>query len=211
MGLLGAILSVAQWIFFIGLALSPFVAIVWAKRKRAKSRKDSDRLDDQLVGAWDEYIDLLVDHGKPILRKSTRRELMSAYDDINGAEMSSLGDQAAFADYFPEQLSVERGWQIVDQTRSRLSAEANPLRRIRAALSLRSFVREFSPRAQIRLVAGAFAFSSPQAGTERHSVVTALRAFIKAIPRATPKKPQDLGNKQESKVGSDDETHAERR
>ena len=189
MGLLGAILTVVQWLFFVGLAMSPFVAIIWAKRARAINRKAADRLDDRLIGAWDEYVDLLVDYGKPIIRRSTRSELTSSYEDPNGAEMSNLGDQAAFADYFPDQLSVERGWLIVDETRTRMMAEANLFRRIRAALSLRSFVRELSPRDQIRLVAGALAFTSPQAQSERQSFSQTVGAFAMALPRISRKKP----------------------
>jgi hypothetical protein len=128
-------------------------------------------------------VDLLVDFGRPIMRKSTRSELMAAYKDPNGREMAILGDHGAFSDYFPEDGLVERAWDIVEETKQTLIAESKLPRRIRGALSLRSFVRDLSPRGQISLVRGALSFASTSNQEERPGLSSMGRSVLQAVKK----------------------------
>lgn len=181
MGALAVVFAILQWTLVALFIVSPFALVIWAKRQRSIGRRSAERTDDKLVGAWDEYVDLMVDFGRPIMRKSTRSELMAAYKDSNGREMSMLGDHGAFSDYFPEDGMVERAWDIVEETKQTLKAESKLPRRIRGALSLRSFVRDLSPQGQLSLVRGALSFSSTSSPDERPGLSSMGRSILHAL------------------------------
>lgn len=181
MGILAVLFTLVQWTLVALFIASPFALVLWAKRQRSLGRRSAERSDDKLVGAWDEYVDLLVDFGRPIMRKSTRSELMAAYKDPNGREMAILGDHGAFSDYFPEDSLVERAWDIVEETKQTLIAESKLPRRIQGALSLRSFVRDLSPRGQISLVRGALSFASTPSQEERPGLSSMGRSVLQAL------------------------------
>jgi hypothetical protein len=75
-----------------------------------------------------------------------------------------LADEAAFADYFPSNESALRAWNLVDEALVELRTRATLVQRLRANLSLKSFVRQLSPRDQVRLVQGAFTFNEAHPG-----------------------------------------------
>jgi hypothetical protein len=183
MGILAVIFAVLQWTLVTLFIASPFALVLWAKRQRRLGRRTSERSDDKLVGAWDEYVDLMVDFGRPIMRKSTRSELMAAYKDPNGPEMAALGDYGAFADYFPDDKLVERAWDIVEETGQTLRTGSKLPRRILGALSIRSFVRDLSPRGQIDLVRGALSFSSTSSTEERPTLSSMGRSVLVAVKK----------------------------
>jgi len=201
-GILSVIFAVVQWTLVTLFIASPFALVIWAKKQRRLGRRTSERSDDKLVGAWDEYVDLMVDFGRPIMRKSTRSELMAAYKDPNGPEMAALGDYGAFADYFPEDSLIDRAWEIVDQTGQTLRTEAKLSRRIRGALSVRSFVRDLSPRGQINLVRGALSFASTSSTEEKPTLSSIGRSVLNVAKKIRLKKKKVRKKRKRSKVGS---------
>jgi hypothetical protein len=202
MGVLAVIFAVVQWTLVTLFIASPFALVLWAKKQRRLGRRTSERSDDKLLGAWDEYVDLMVDFGRPIMRKSTRSELMAAYKDPNGPEMAVLGDKGAFSDYFPDDSLVERAWDIVEETRQSLKTESKLPRRIRGALSLRSFVRDLSPRGQINLVRGALSFASTSSTEEKPSLSSMGRSVLVAVKKIRLRTKKVKKKSKRSKAGS---------
>jgi hypothetical protein len=202
MGILAVIFAVVQWTLVTLFVASPFALVLWAKKQRRLGRRTSERSDDKLLGAWDEYVDLMVDFGRPIMRKSTRSELMAAYKDPNGPEMAILGDEGAFSDYFPDDSLVERAWGIVEETRQALNTESKLPRRIRGALSLRSFVRDLSPRGQINLVRGALSFASTSSTEEKPSLSSMGRSVLVAVKKIRLRTKKVKKKSKRSKAGS---------
>lgn len=186
------LLVVVQWGLVVAVVLSPFVLILWVKRRRRNDRYFAEMLDERIVGAWDEYMDLRVDYGAPIRRYSTRREVAAEFDDSRASELAQLADEAAFADYFPLNESATRAWNLVDDTSAELKASASWWQRFRANFSLKSFVRQLSPREQVRLVQGALAFSNARPGGPDSTALDMTRSMLKTARRGLfrPRRPR---------------------
>ena len=127
---------------------------------------------------------------------------MAAYKDPNGPEMAVLGDKGAFSDYFPDDSLVERAWDIVEETRQSLKTESKLPRRIRGALSLRSFVRDLSPRGQINLVRGALSFASTSSTEEKPSLSSMGRSVLVAVKKIRLRTKKVKKKSKRSKAGS---------
>ncbi len=186
------VLTVLQWALVVAIVLSPFVLILWVKRRRRNERFSAELLDERIVGAWDEYMDLRVDYGAPIRRYSTRREIVADFDDLRSQELAKLADEAAFADYYPPNESATRAWNLVDDAAAELRTSGSWLRRARAKLSLKSFVRQLSPRDQVRLVQGALAFTNARPGGAESTALDMTRSMLKTARQGLfkPRRPR---------------------
>lgn len=186
------LLTALQWISAVAIVLSPFVLILWVKRRRRSERYFSEMLDERIVGAWDEYMDLRVDYGAPIRRYSTRREIAVEFGDARSRELAQLADEAAFADYFPLNESATRAWNLVEDAGVELRNSASWWQRLRANFSLKSFVRQLSPRQQVRLVRGALAFNNTPANASEATALDMTRSMLKTARRGLfgPRRPR---------------------
>jgi hypothetical protein len=186
------LLTVLQWALVTAIVLSPFVLILWVKRRRRHERFSAELLDERIVGAWDEYMDLRVDYGAPIRRYSTRREIVADVDDLRSQELAQLADEAAFADYYPPNESATRAWTLVDEAAAELRNSGSWLQRVRANLSLKSFVRQLSTRDQVRLVQGALAFTNARPGGSESTALDMTRSMLKTARRGLfgPRRPR---------------------
>ena len=186
------LLAVLQWLLIVAIVLSPFVLIVWVKRRRRSQRLLAEMSDERIVGAWDEYMDLRVDYGAPIRRYSTRREIVTEFDDPRALELALLADEAAFADYVPPSESATRAWSLVDDAAAELRNGVTWARRLRATFSLKSFVRQMSPREQVRFVQGALAFSNVRPGDLDSTALDMTRSMLKTARRGLfgPRRPR---------------------
>ncbi|MFK4791790.1 transglutaminase domain-containing protein [Microbacterium sp. ZW T5_56] len=138
--------TVAISLLAVIAVLSPFLIVVIAKAVRRRGRRLAEPAS-AVAGGWEEYVDTAVDTGRPVPAARTRHEVAALYATPQAGELATLADRAVFSD---EQLSVqesEQFWQIVADERRELRSSVGWWRRLRAAVSLKSLLRQTSARA----------------------------------------------------------------
>ncbi|MCR2791562.1 DUF3488 domain-containing protein [Microbacterium sp. zg.Y625] len=134
--------------------VGPFLLVVVLKVLRRRGRRDAPDVVERFTGGWDEYVDTAVDHGYPAPSTHTRTELAAQYAGAEaserGAELARWADRSVFDAEPPHADESERFWRIVEEERARFAAEAGWWARLRARLSLRSFLRSARARASRR-------------------------------------------------------------
>ncbi|WP_159501433.1 transglutaminase domain-containing protein [Microbacterium sp. 18062] len=126
------------------ILLLPVATVLIAKLLRRRTRRDSPDPLDRVVGGWEEYLDVAVDHGRRIPRSATRTETAEAVSpgaDSAGGTLAVLADRSVFAQVPPTDADGTRFWELVDAERARFRDELGWWARWRARLSLRSFAR----------------------------------------------------------------------
>lgn len=146
-----------SWVVYAGLGLIPFVliglaalAVIIAKNVRRGRRRTRGALPARVDGGWQEILDLLTDMGRAPDPLMTRGEIAARLQgdlpQLGAATLAARADRAVFGpDDLPE-AAAEEYWDQVMTARSGVSASLPWHRRIRAALSLRSFRRSASER-----------------------------------------------------------------
>lgn len=124
----------------------PFLAIVIAKAVRRRGRRRDPDPRGAIAGGWDEYVDAGVDAGRSVPRAPTRREVAEAFATPSGIRLAADADRAVFAADEVGADEVAAFWRIVDDERRVLTRQRGFWRRVRAAVSLRSFLRFLAPR-----------------------------------------------------------------
>ncbi|QLD10699.1 transglutaminase domain-containing protein [Microbacterium oleivorans] len=124
------------------LLFGPFALIVLVKLFRRRARRRADDPVERLTGGWQEFVDAAVDHGHPVPRSQTRRELAAHYGGTAGAtELATLADRSVFDATAPDPSDGDRFWAVVDAERSRLDDGIGWWARLRARVSVRSLLR----------------------------------------------------------------------
>jgi hypothetical protein len=128
-------------VIVLALLAGPFLAVVAAKAMRRRRRRQAVTVRERVIGGWDEYVDTAVDFGMPRPGVRTRTELAEAYASPNAGALARAADRAVFSDDGPGADEAEAFWGIVDAERRALAEGRTVRRRLRAAVSLSSFVR----------------------------------------------------------------------
>lgn len=128
------------------IVFGPFLAVVIAKAVRRRGRRRDPDPRSAIAGGWDEYVDAGVDAGRTVPRAPTRREVADAFATPSGARLADDADRAVFAGGAVTADEVAEFWSIVDAERRVLVRQRGFWRRVRAAVSLRSFLRFLAPR-----------------------------------------------------------------
>jgi hypothetical protein len=146
----------------LGVVLGPPFAIILGKRRRRRNRLDPEKttLAMRITGAWDEYVDNLIDLGERGLRRlpanETRPELLVKAAKANQAlaqsqyaqAMVRFTDFAAFAPEEPNPDYEREVWNFVDTEFAKSTSELSRYRKLRVLLSLRSIIyRASAPEA----------------------------------------------------------------
>ncbi|GAA3895667.1 transglutaminase-like domain-containing protein [Leifsonia kafniensis] len=147
--LIGILKIVGISLLVLLILLTPALAIIGAKMQRRRERKRGTTTAAQIAGGWDEYVDTAVDHGLPAPHNLTRTELAALHGSEGGGVLATLADQAVFGPIAPVQADSDSFWVLVDSERDALGQDATRRKRLRAALSLRSFARVLGTR-QVR-------------------------------------------------------------
>lgn len=141
-----------SWVVYLGFAALPVLlallaaaGIVGAKVMRRRRRRGRDLLAERIDGGWQEILDLMADMGRapdPLRTRSETAAMLEAESpSVGAALLASRADRAVFGpDDLPPEVSEEY-WTQVMAARRRMSAAVPWHRRVRAALSLRSFRR----------------------------------------------------------------------
>lgn len=132
------------------LLLAPFITVLVAKLIRRKERKKARDSVDRITGGWDEYVDAAVDAGKPAPTVQTRHELATQYATPAGTTLAAQADHAEFSNAVISDEEAAEFWSIVSAERAAIKKENGWFKRVRAALSLKSFVRELAMKAPVK-------------------------------------------------------------
>lgn len=144
---LWAVLRVSGIVVVIAaLLLGPFVVVLAAKALRRRSRRHGDDPTARVVAGWEEYVDAAVDHGRPAPRTQTREETAAEYATPRALSLADRADRAVFAAGAVTPAESDEFWRIVEEERRFFSTRETVWRSVIAAVSLRSFTREISPK-----------------------------------------------------------------
>ncbi|MGV8886056.1 MAG: transglutaminase domain-containing protein [Microbacteriaceae bacterium] len=149
LAVVAVIATVALGLFLLVLPLA-FLLVV--KRVRRRGRRLVPVPEVAIVGAWDELLDSYVDYGVDIPRSATRSAIALEIGRPAVIRLAAIVDGAVFAEHPPRAEARDTAWSIVDTERRELAQMTRFKDRIRARISLASFLRHTNPRAA--LVAG---------------------------------------------------------
>ncbi len=128
------------------LVFGPFLTVIIAKSIRRRGRRRHGAPASRIAGGWDEYVDAAVDAGRGAPHAFTRGELASEYATASGAVLAEAADRAVFSHTTMTADEADEFWRIVESERRLLAREGGAWHRLRATVSLRSFVRHLAPR-----------------------------------------------------------------
>ncbi len=117
---------------------SPVLVVLGAKLLRRRRRRLATASADRVDGAWREFVDAAVDRGRPPQAGATRREY--AQGDGEDAFARTI-DATMFGRSEPGADAVDAAWATQDALVTGLDADRTWVERMRARLSLRSFLR----------------------------------------------------------------------
>ena len=132
-----------------GLLLLPPAFLLSAKAIRRRQRRTRDP-ETSIVGAWDELVDLAVDHrvGGALVPGGTRRRLAdrlgARIEGEEAARLAELADLAVFGDRTPVEAQADHAWELVAASHARLRDAVPFWERVRAALTPTSLIRRLS-------------------------------------------------------------------
>ncbi|WP_307454391.1 transglutaminase domain-containing protein [Microbacterium sp. SORGH_AS_0344] len=127
------------------VVLGPFLAIVLVKLLRRRGRRGDPDPRAAIAGGWEEYVDAGVDARRSVPRAPTRREVAVAFATPAGIRLADDADRAVFSAGTVSADDAAAFWCIVDEERRALRSP-RLWQRLRAAVSLRSFLRFVAPR-----------------------------------------------------------------
>jgi hypothetical protein len=117
-------------------------AILSAKWLRRSRRRSTRLVSGRIAGAWRELVDHARDLGQPVpVTGLTRREQSALITSAQAPALARRADARVFGPAEPAASEADSYWRAVDEERRTLSAGAGRLRRLRGALSLRTFWR----------------------------------------------------------------------
>jgi hypothetical protein len=128
------------------------------KRNRRRSRLGAAEPETKVIGAWEEYVDLLVDHGSVLPGSQTRKELATLYETTSINELAELADLASFSPRMPNEVEIERAWEIVRIKEDEFASTKSRFKKIQSKLSLRSFLRNLNPKQEMLKLRNSFNF-----------------------------------------------------
>jgi protein-glutamine gamma-glutamyltransferase len=123
-------------------------SIVLAKRRRRLARLHAARTSAQVIGAWAEATDSLVDHGAVFQPHHTNLEIAIAGTSIAGDEaeepltsLAQLANQAAHGPHDPDQMAVTYSIRLLGQVEQAIALRHTRWERLVALITARSLRR----------------------------------------------------------------------
>ncbi|WP_286279469.1 transglutaminase-like domain-containing protein [Naasia aerilata] len=142
-----AVLRVVGVVLVVAAVLvSPFLAILGAKWRRRRRRRNAVEPLDRIVGGWDEFADSALDHGIDAPATATRNELAMAVGGRKPLVLASAVDRAVFAPTVPQESDVDNVWAAVADLRGDLDSGRTRWERLKALVSIRSLQRRAASR-----------------------------------------------------------------
>ncbi len=133
------VLKVAGLVLLVlAIAASPFLIVIGAKARRRHLRRTAPSTLARIRGGWDEFADLVVDHGLAVPTSATRSELAAVVGTLPSRVLAAVVDRAVFAPGEPAAADADRVWTAVGELRSSLDTGKRRRDRMRARVSVRS-------------------------------------------------------------------------
>lgn len=136
--LLGVLRTTALVLLGLLVLLAPFLLILLAKARRRRLRATAPGSLARIRGGWDEFADLVVDHGLPVPAAATRTEFAAVVGTLPSRVLAAVVDRAVFSPEAPSEADAERVWRAVGELRHALDAGRTRRAQWRARLSVRS-------------------------------------------------------------------------
>ncbi|MCJ1706326.1 transglutaminase-like domain-containing protein [Microbacterium sp. VKM Ac-2923] len=127
------------------VVLGPFLTVIVAKAMRRRGRRLAPDPRSAIAGGWDEYVDTGVDSRRTVPRAPTRREVAAAFATPAGLRLADEADRAVFSAATVTADDASEFWRVVEQERRALHSRQSRWQRVRAAVSLRSFLGFLAP------------------------------------------------------------------
>ncbi len=137
-GLLAVLRFTGIAVAVLALLTSPFLAIVVAKLRRRRLRRNAATTVERIEGGWQEFADTAADYGYAITPTATRSEQAATVGGLGPLVLASVVDRAVFAPDGPAEGDDDRVWTTVDELQRRLAEPRTRRERLRAAISLGS-------------------------------------------------------------------------
>ena len=185
---LNYVVPTLETLLVLGIFAAPFMVVVLMKRNRRRGRFEAAEPETQVIGAWEEYVDLLVDNGEKLPGSETRKELSAMYASENLDELAELADLAAFSPRMPTDSEIARAWAIFDAKRQAEHENSKPWKRIKSKLSLRSFLRNVNPQAEFAKLRSSLRFTQGRKVSEGSAVEGLTIEFRRQLKSAFRKK-----------------------
>ena len=160
------VVPVLQVLAVLGIFSAPAIFIVVVKRRRRKGWREFEDRRTNLEGAFEEYLDFLIDQGKPFPGNRTRLEMAAFYEDNRMRDLAVLANLASFYNLPPKPEQVEAGWQLLEDAEADYAKSTSLFRRVRSRLSLRSYVRSSRPKEALSRIRSRFTFNSGQENSQ---------------------------------------------
>ncbi|WP_424446512.1 transglutaminase domain-containing protein [Microbacterium sp. CH-015] len=150
------------------VVLGPFLLVVGAKALRRRGRRRAAAPAARIAGGWEEFLDAAADAGRTPPAAATRTEVAAALATPASGTLAVAADAAVFSGAGATDDEAAEFWRIVDAERAGFAPTG--WRRLRAAVSLRSFVpASLVPAALRRTLRRRRSTSSRLTHTERGS------------------------------------------
>ena len=125
-------------VLVIALVLAPFLLVIGAKARRRHLRRTAPSALGRIRGGWDEFADLVVDHGLAVPHAPTRSELAAVVGTLPSRVLAAVVDRAVFAPGDPADADADRVWTAVGELRTALDVGRTRRQKLRARISVRS-------------------------------------------------------------------------
>jgi TgpA N-terminal domain/Transglutaminase-like superfamily len=140
--LLAIILAGVVWVAPPLVVAALFVAVILgAKAHRRRRRRTRGSYANRYAAGWRELVDRARDLGLTVPGGHTRREEAELLRAYPVADLAGAADQVIYGPDDPEPAHVAVYWQQVEKARREMLRDLGRLRRVRAALSIRSLRR----------------------------------------------------------------------
>ena len=130
-----------EWVLPVVVVLLAFsFGVTWMKRRRRYRRRHHGLPAAQVVGAWNELVDLTRDLGIRIPTHLTRRGQARFLVGDEAAKLAARGDAAVFGPDQPSETEVTAYWTAVDIVTWQVRSGLGWLARWRLRVSIRSLL-----------------------------------------------------------------------
>lgn len=145
-GFLPALRAIAIGLLALLLLALPLLTLLVAKVVRRRARRTAGDAEIRLVGAWEDLVDLYVDHGVAMPGDGTRVQRAQSSGRPAAEELARLVDAGVFSPHPPADTDASAAWAIVDRERSDIGRGDRRWRRLRTRLRMRSLLERIRPR-----------------------------------------------------------------
>ena len=174
---------------------------------RRRKRKDAANPADRISGGWDELVDRASDYGTRVPPGATRAEdaalMATAMADPAVTTLAVRADGQVFGPAEPSPAEVDEFWRQVDEIVAGLGERASVWRRLRARLSLRSYLADARLSKAVRQAARSVVDSARTAGAQAvRSVVGSGRGDGPGVRMKRGTQSPDRGRSRDEEKGT---------